>query len=222
MNWNEIFNIESEKEYYKELMNFVDDQYATEEVFPPKNQIFHAFDATPYDKVKVVILGQDPYHDDNQAHGLSFSVNKGIKIPPSLVNIYKELESDLGIQVPTHGYLESWASEGVLLLNTVLTVRAHEAHSHKKKGWEDFTDEMIKRVAKKDEPVVFILWGGPAQKKRKVIDETKHLVITSPHPSPLSSYRGFFGSKPFSQCNDFLESRGYKGINWGSINNDDK
>lgn len=220
MEWNEIFKLEEEKEYYKSLMDFLDREYENEEIFPPKDEMFHAFEATPYDKVKVVILGQDPYHDNEQAHGLSFSVNKGIKTPPSLANIYKELESDLGIQGPAHGYLENWAKEGVLLLNTVLTVRAHQANSHKKKGWEEFTDEMIKRVNEKKEPVVFILWGAPAQKKRKMIDESKHLVITSSHPSPLSSYRGFYGSKPFSQCNQFLKEQGCEEINWGSINND--
>lgn len=217
MNWSEIFDIESQKEYYKELMTFLDSEYENNEIFPPKEYIFHAFDTTPLDKVKVVILGQDPYHDNGQAHGLSFSVNKGVKIPPSLVNIYKELESDLNITPPCHGFLENWAKEGVLLLNTVLTVRAHEAHSHKNKGWEVFTDAMINRVNHKDEPVIFILWGAPAQKKRKMIDESKHLVIAAPHPSPLSSYRGFFGSKPFSKCNDFLNDKGYKGIDWESI-----
>lgn len=217
MNWKDIFETESEKEYYKELMDFVDAEYETSEVFPPKEQIFQAFNTTPYKDVKVVILGQDPYHDNNQAHGLSFSVNKGIKIPPSLANIYKELESDLSITPPSHGNLEHWAKEGVLLLNTVLTVRAHEAHSHKNKGWESFTDEMIRRVNEKEEPVVFILWGGPAQKKSKMIDESKHMIIAAPHPSPLSSYRGFFGSKPFSKCNEFLSSKGYEGINWEGI-----
>lgn len=220
MNWNEIFKEEEKKEYYKSLMEFLDREYESKQIFPPRSEVFHGFDATPYDNVKVVILGQDPYHDNGQAHGLSFSVNKGIKIPPSLTNIYKELQSDLAIEIPDHGCLENWAKEGVLLLNTVLTVRAHEANSHKKKGWETFTDEMIRRVNEKEEPVVFILWGAPAQKKRKMIDENKHLVITSSHPSPLSSYRGFLGSKPFSQCNDFLQRKGYAGINWGSINND--
>lgn len=217
MNWNEILKRESNKGYFKELMGFVESQYESTEVFPEKRHIFYAFDITPYEKVKVVILGQDPYHDNNQAHGLSFSVNKGIKVPPSLVNIFKELENDLNVVPPSHGNLENWAKEGVLLLNSVLTVRAHEAHSHKNRGWEIFTDEMIRMVNNKEESVVFILWGAPAQKKRKMIDEKRHLVITSSHPSPLSSYRGFFGSKPFSQCNTFLETKGYEPINWASI-----
>lgn len=217
MRWEEIFQEESEKGYYKELMKFVNHEYNTQEIFPAKEHIFHAFYTTPLDQVKVVILGQDPYHDTGQAHGLSFSVNKEVKIPPSLVNIFKELESDLNITPPAHGCLENWAKEGVLLLNTVLTVRAHEAHSHKNKGWELFTDEMIRRVNEKNESVVFILWGTPAQKKSKMIDETKHLIIRSPHPSPLSSYRGFFGSKPFSTCNEFLTGKGYIEINWESI-----
>lgn len=214
MCWEDIFEIEKQKEYYATLMDFVNSEYEQHEIFPLKNHIFHAFEMTPYNNVKVVILGQDPYHDIGQAHGLSFSVNRGVKIPPSLANIYRELESDLDINTPEHGDLQKWAKEGVLLLNTVLTVRAHEAHSHKNKGWETFTDEMIRRVNEKEDPVVFILWGNPAQKKRKMIDESKHLVIASPHPSPLSSYRGFFGSKPFSKANDFL---GDRQINWGSI-----
>lgn len=222
MNWDKLFEIEAEKEYYKSLMNFLDVEYKKEKIFPPRSHIFHAFDTTPFNNVKVVILGQDPYHDYNQAHGLSFSVTTGVKVPPSLVNIYKELKSDMLIEIPDHGNLEGWAREGVLLLNTVLTVRAHKANTHKKKGWEIFTDEVIKRVNEKQESVVFILWGAPAQKKRKMIDESKHLVITSSHPSPLSSYRGFFGSKPFSQCNKFLEEKGYTGINWGSINNENE
>lgn len=214
MTWEEIFVKEETKDYYKLLMEYVNSEYETTEVFPPQVNIFEAFYQTPLEKVKVVILGQDPYHGEGQAHGLSFSVNKGVKIPPSLVNIYKELESDMGITAPSHGCLESWSKEGVLLLNTVLTVKAHEAHSHKNKGWEKFTDAMIETVNELDTPVVFILWGTPAQKKRKMIDESKHLVISGVHPSPLSSYRGFFGSKPFSKSNEFLESKGIKGVNW--------
>lgn len=218
MSWNEIFQIEKEKDYYKVLSQFIDEEYESNEIYPPKDKIFHAFEMTPYENVKVVILGQDPYHDEGQAQGLSFSVNEGVKIPPSLVNIYKELESDLEITPPAHGNLENWAKEGVLLLNTVLTVQAHKANSHKNKGWETFTDEMIRMVNGKVESVVFILWGAPAQKKRKMIDESRHLVITSSHPSPLSSYRGFLGSKPFSQCNDFLKSVGSEPIEWSSLN----
>lgn len=215
MSWEEIFKQESQKQYYIKLMDFVNMEYEQNEILPAKHHIFRAFEATPYEDVKVVVLGQDPYHDIGQAHGLSFSVNKEVKIPPSLLNIYKELESDLKIPIPVHGDLQNWAKEGVLLLNTVLTVRAHEAHSHKNIGWEIFTDEMIKHINNKTEPVVFILWGNSAQKKRKMVDESRHLVIASAHPSPLSSYRGFFESKPFSKCNDFL---GERKINWGNIN----
>ena len=185
-----------------------------EQIFPPREEIFSALRLTPYNQVRVVIIGQDPYHDDDQAHGLAFSVRRGIKIPPSLRNIYKELEFDLDIPQAEHGYLVKWAEQGVLLLNTVLTVRAHQANSHRKKGWEEFTDAVIKAVNRKSEPVCFVLWGGPAGKKADLIDQDKHLVITAPHPSPLSSHRGFFGSKPFSTINKFLSANGMEKINW--------
>lgn len=217
MTWEKLFLMEMDKQYYKNLMEFVNKEYEEHTIFPPKEMIFKAFDSTPLKKVKVVILGQDPYHDENQAHGLSFSVNRDVKIPPSLSNIYKELEDDFKIEKPDHGYLQEWANEGVLLLNTVLTVRAHEANSHKNKGWEIFTDEMIRAVNNKKEAVVFILWGAAAQKKRKMIDEEKHLVIASPHPSPLSCYRGFYGSKPFSKSNEFLRENGLNEVNWQKI-----
>ncbi len=199
---------------FKELEEFLDPEMANEQVFPPENEIFSAMALTPYDKVRVVILGQDPYHDDNQAHGLAFSVRRGIKIPPSLRNIYKELEDDLQVPAAEHGCLEKWARQGVLLLNTVLTVRAHQANSHRKKGWEKFTDAVIRAVNTKDEPVCFILWGGPAAKKTALIDQDKHLIIEAAHPSPLSSYRGFFGSRPFSKVNQFLKENKQSEIDW--------
>ena len=183
-------------------------------VYPKKKDIFNAFELTKFEDVKVVILGQDPYHDENQAHGLAFSVQYGVKTPPSLKNIYKELNSDLGISTPSHGNLESWAKNGVFLLNTVLTVRAHAAHSHQKIGWEDFTDYVIKTISDEKENIVFILWGKPAQKKVKLIDEKKHLILMSAHPSPLSSYRGFFGSRPFSKTNEYLKQNNIVPINW--------
>lgn len=217
MNWKKLIEEESRKEYHKKLMTFLDNEYKSNEIYPARDDIYSALDMTPLDKVKVVILGQDPYHGEGQAHGLSFSVNKGIKLPPSLRNIYKELEEDLEIESPTDGYLEDWAKEGVLLLNTVLTVRKGEANSHKNKGWEIFTDEVIQVVNLHCHNVVFILWGAPAQKKRKMLDESKHLILEAPHPSPLSSYRGFFGSKPFSKVNMYLSEHNVDEIAWDKI-----
>ena len=183
-------------------------------VYPPKDQIFTAFKLTPPERVKAVILGQDPYHEPGQAHGLSFSVQKGVDIPPSLKNIYKELQDDLGITPPGHGYLVRWAEQGVLMLNTILTVRAHEAMSHADKGWQTFTDAVMEKLDEMDRAMVFILWGKPAQKKEKLITNPKHLVLKSAHPSPLSSYRGFFGSRPFSATNEFLQKNGIAPIDW--------
>lgn len=212
--WLDVLRPEFGKEYYRRLHHKVVDEYAHVRVFPPSEELFTAFHLTPLANVKVVILGQDPYHNDNQAHGLCFSVRKGIEIPPSLVNIYKELEDDLGIPAPSHGYLEKWAREGVLLLNTVLTVRAHQAMSHRGIGWEQFTDAVIRAVNEQDRPIVFLLWGRPAQEKKKMLNNPKHLVLCAPHPSPLSAYRGFFGSKPFSQTNAFLEAHGVAPVDW--------
>lgn len=214
MNFNEIIQKEREMEYFKELECFVNDQYENCTVFPPKEKIFRCFEFNDYDDVKVVIIGQDPYHDVNQANGLAFSVERGMKIPPSLVNIYKEAHDDVGIDIPDHGDLSSWAKQGVLLMNSVLTVEAHKANSHKDKGWEVFTHHIIEYMNKREKPIVFILWGNQAIAKAKVIDEDRHFVIKSPHPSPLSSYRGFFGSKPFSKTNEFLKSIGEKEIDW--------
>lgn len=214
MNFKTIVENESKQEYYQELKKFVDKEYDIHTVYPPKDKIFHCFNFKDYDDIKVVIIGQDPYHEENQANGLAFSVSKGVKIPPSLVNIYKEADEDVGIEIPTHGDLSSWANQGVLLINTVLTVRAHEANSHKLKGWEIFTDHIIEILNKREKPLVFILWGKQAIDKEKMIDTTKHCVIKSVHPSPLSAYRGFFGSKPFSKTNAFLVSKGIDPIDW--------
>ena len=200
--------------YYKKLFQTVNEEYRTRKIFPPSDDIFNAFHLTPLKDVKVVILGQDPYHGDGQAHGLCVSVRPGVDIPPSLVNIYKELHDDLGCTIPNHGCLTKWARQGVLLLNTVLTVRAHQANSHKGIGWEEFTDAAIRQVDKQDRPVVFILWGRPAQMKRAMLHNPKHLILEAPHPSPLSAYRGFFGSRPFSQANRFLEAQGVAPIDW--------
>lgn len=205
---------EFRKEYYKNLYSFVKEEYATKVIFPPSGDIFNALHLTPLKDVKVVIIGQDPYHDVGQAHGLCFSVKPGIAVPPSLVNIYKELHDDLGCDIPNNGYLIKWAKQGVLMLNTVLTVRAHEANSHKGRGWEQFTDAIISAVNQEDRPIVFILWGAPAQKKCDMLNNPKHLILKAPHPSPLSAYRGFFGSKPFSKTNAFLEKNGLTAIDW--------
>lgn len=212
--WLPVLEEEFKKPYYRELYKFVREEYNTRQIFPPSEDLFNAFHFTPFSDVKVVILGQDPYHEPGQAHGLCFSVKPGIKIPASLVNIYKELQDDLGCRIPNNGYLEKWARQGVLMLNTVLTVRAHEAFSHKERGWETFTDAVIEKLNKVDRPIVFILWGSPAQKKGAMLNNPKHFVIRSAHPSPLSAYRGFFGSKPFSKTNDFLIKNGLSPIDW--------
>lgn len=212
--WQEVLKYEFEAPYYEKLRQFLKKEYQEQVIFPEMNHIWEAFEWTPYDKVKVVILGQDPYHGPNQAHGLSFSVQPTIKTPPSLVNIFKELQSDLGIPPVNHGYLKSWAEQGVLLLNTVLTVRNGQANSHRGQGWETLTDAVIKKLNERATPIVFILWGKPSISKLKLIDTTRHAVITAPHPSPLSAYRGFFGSKPFSKTNEALIKFGETPINW--------
>lgn len=212
--WAKALNEEFKADYYRELYNFIKAEYTNNVVYPESGNIFSALELTDLNDVRVVILGQDPYHEPGQAHGLCFSVQPGVKAPPSLENIYKELRDDLGCYIPNNGYLVKWAKQGVLLLNTVLTVRAHEANSHKGHGWETFTDAIIKKVNEKDTPVVFILWGSPAQKKIPMLTNPKHLILKAPHPSPLSSYRGFFGSKPFSQTNDFLVKNGMEPIDW--------
>lgn len=202
------------KSYCVHLQEFVRREYVTATVYPPMEDVFNALLYTPFDKVKVVLLGQDPYHGPGQAHGLSFSVRPGVKVPPSLANMFKELHDDLGCFVPNNGYLKSWADQGVLLLNTVLTVRKGEASSHKGKGWEQLTDHIIGILNEKENPVVFLLWGRPALQKLPLIDQDKHFIIQSPHPSPLSAYRGFFGSKPFSKTNQFLKQTGQTEIDW--------
>ena len=212
--WLEPLTPEFQKPYYAELFRFVKNEYAARKIFPPADDIFNAFHLTPLHAVKVVILGQDPYHNDGQAHGLCLSVKPDVDIPPSLVNIYQELHDDLGCYVPNNGYLTKWASQGVLMLNTVLTVRAHQANSHRGMGWEEFTDAAIRILDEQDRPMVFILWGSPAQKKEKMLHNPKHLILKAPHPSPLSAYRGFFGSKPFSRTNDFLKENGLEPIDW--------
>jgi uracil-DNA glycosylase len=212
--WKDRLVSEFEKSYFSDLVRFVKNEYATKTIYPQGNRIFNAFDKTPFDKVKVVILGQDPYHEPAQAHGLCFSVNEGIPLPPSLQNIYKELQDDLGIPSAISGNLERWAEQGVLLLNATLTVQAHQAGSHQHKGWEEFTDAVIHQIAEKKEHVVFILWGSYAQKKGAFINSYKHLVLKSAHPSPLSVYRGFFGSKPFSRTNDYLIRTGQTPVQW--------
>ena len=212
--WLTALGGEFHKPYYRQLFEFVKNEYNTTVVFPPADDIFNAFAFTPLKDVKVVILGQDPYHNVGQAHGLCFSVKKGVDIPPSLVNIYKELHDDLGCTIPNHGCLTKWAEQGVLMLNTVLTVRAHQANSHKDIGWEEFTDAAIMALNSQDRPIVFILWGAPAQRKARMLTNPKHLILKAPHPSPLSAYRGFFGSKPFSQTNDYLRAHGVEPIDW--------
>lgn len=205
---------ETRKPYYKTLYETVVKEYKTTQVFPPSRDLFKAYELCPYHKVKVVILGQDPYHNVGQAQGMSFSVPKGVPLPPSLQNIFKEIRDDLSILEPDCGDLSYWAKQGVLLLNTVLTVRAHQAFSHRGIGWEEFTDATIRAIEEKEDPVVYILWGAPAQKKRSMIRQKKRLVLTAPHPSPLSAYRGFFGSKPFSKCNAYLRKEGVEEIDW--------
>ena len=212
--WLSVLKDEFKKDYYDKLFEFVKAEYATRQIFPPSEEIFNAFHFTDYDKVKVVILGQDPYYNDGQAHGLCFSVKPGVEAPPSLVNIYQELKTDVGCYIPNNGYLGKWARQGVLMLNTVLTVRAHEANSHRGKGWEQFTDAAIAALNKQDNPIVFILWGKPAQMKKSMLNNPNHLILEAPHPSPLSAYRGFFGSKPFSKTNEFLTAHGLDPIDW--------
>ncbi|MEN8147029.1 MAG: uracil-DNA glycosylase [Campylobacterota bacterium] len=212
--WKERLAEEFKKEYYKRLILFLREEDTAHTVYPPKGKRFNAYNTTPFEKVKVVIIGQDPYHGAGQAHGLAFSVQEGVAHPPSLKNIFKELHDDTGCAVPKNGTLTHWAEEGVFLLNTVLTVRASEAHSHKGEGWEHFTDATISLISEQKEHVVFVLWGKPAQQKAALIDESRHLILRAPHPSPLSSYRGFFGSKPFSKTNDYLRANGISPIDW--------
>ena len=212
--WLLAVNAEFKKPYYADLYKFVKEEYSKVAVYPPSDEIFSALHLTPLSKVKVVIIGQDPYHNVGQAHGLCFSVRPEVDIPPSLVNIYKELQSDLGCKIPNNGYLVKWAEQGVLLLNTVLTVRAHQANSHQGKGWEQFTDAIIRAVNAEDRPIAYLLWGRPAQSKMSMLDNPKHKVFTAPHPSPLSAHRGFFGCKHFSQANAFLEENGLTPIDW--------
>lgn len=217
LTWEEIFrNITNDHDFTK-MRQTINERYKSGEVYPPEEEIYTAFELTPFNSIKAVILGQDPYHGKGQSHGLAFSVNEGIKIPPSLRNMYKELDSDLGV-VRTTGNLSDWAKEGVLLLNTVLTVDAGDANSHRGLGWEKFTDDIIRTISDHHEHVVFILWGKPAQTKTKLIDTNKHRIITSVHPSPLSAYRGFFGSRPYSQTNEYLESKGRGAIDWSEGN----
>ena len=212
--WKERLTNEFEKDYFIRLTDFVRAEYKSTTIYPPGRLIFNAFNLCPFDKVKVVIIGQDPYHGPNQAHGLCFSVNDGIAYPPSLQNIFKEIQNDLGIPIPSSGNLTRWANQGVLLLNATLTVRAHQAGSHQRKGWEEFTDAAIRILANQREHLVFILWGAYAQKKGAFIDRSKHLVLTSAHPSPLSAYNGFFGNKHFSRTNDYLTAHGKTPIQW--------
>ncbi|MDF2821927.1 MAG: Uracil-DNA glycosylase [Clostridiales bacterium] len=212
--WLDALSPEFKKPYYKDLFLKITDEYAHNDVFPVQDDIFNAYHHTPLSEVKVVILGQDPYHDFNQSHGLCFSVKPGIKVPPSLVNIYKELNRDLDCYIPNNGYLEKWANQGVLLLNTVLTVRAHSPQSHAGIGWENFTDSTLKILNEQDSPIIFMLWGKPAQLKKRLLNNPKHLILESSHPSPLSVYRGFEGCRHFSRANIFLISKGIKPIDW--------
>jgi len=212
--WAPALREEYKKPYYKDLFLKVNEEYSKYQIFPPADDIFNAFHLTPLNEVKVVILGQDPYHNIGQAHGLSFSVKPGIEAPPSLVNIYNELKEDLGCYIPNNGYLVKWAKQGVLLLNTVLTVRAHQANSHRGIGWEDFTNAVIRILNEQDRPIVFLLWGRPAQNKMSMLNNPNHLILTAPHPSPLSAYRGFFGCKHFSRTNEFLAEHGVGPIDW--------
>ena len=212
--WKNRLSDEFEQHYFTELTEFVRLEYATKQIFPPGRLIFHAFEQSPFDQTKVVILGQDPYHGPGQAHGLCFSVPDGVEQPPSLQNIFREISQDIGIPTPSSGNLDRWASQGVLLLNATLTVQANRAGSHQNHGWERFTDRVIRLLSEEKEHLVFMLWGSFAQKKGEFIDRSKHLVLTSPHPSPLSSYRGFFGNKHFSKTNAYLELHGISPINW--------
>lgn len=212
--WDEVLEGEFDKEYYRRLRAFLIQEYREHTVYPDMYDIFNALKATSYEEVKAVILGQDPYHEPGQAHGMAFSVKPGVKTPPSLVNIYKELKDDIGMDIPGHGYLQSWADQGVLLLNTCLTVRAHQANSHRGKGWEQFTDRVIELLNERQKPVVFILWGANAKSKTRLITAPQHLILTGAHPSPLSAYNGFFGGRYFSKTNEFLEKNGESPICW--------
>lgn len=212
--WDEVLSDEFEKPYYSKLREFLKKEYAEEMIYPQMADLWTAFKLTPFNEVKVVILGQDPYHGPGQAHGLSFSVKPGVKIPPSLRNMFKELASDIDCPLPEGGTLKGWAQQGVLMLNTVLTVRDGQAHSHRKQGWETFTDEVIRKLSLRDEPIVFVLWGRPAQEKKKLIDVSRHAIIESVHPSPLSASRGFIGSRPYSKVNQLLESWDGTQIDW--------
>lgn len=213
--WLQAIGDEFRKPYYKQLYEFVKQEYSTRVIYPPADDIFNALHLTPLKEVKVLILGQDPYHNAHQAHGLSFSVLPDQReIPPSLQNIYQELKDDVGCYIPDNGYLEKWARQGVLMLNTVLTVRAHQANSHQGKGWEQFTDAIIEAVNRENRPIVYMLWGRPAQSKIPMLNNPNHLILTAPHPSPLSAFRGFFGCKHFSQANEFLQSHGVEPIDW--------
>ncbi|MBQ8410814.1 MAG: uracil-DNA glycosylase, partial [Ruminiclostridium sp.] len=212
--WDELLKGEFEKPYYLQLRQFLKSEYSTYTIYPDMYDIFNALKLTPYNDVKAVILGQDPYHEPNQAHGLAFSVKDGVKLPPSLINIYKELNTDLGLPIPEKGDLTKWAKEGVLLLNTALTVRRGNANSHRGKGWEIFTDSIIKAMNEREKPVVFILWGANARAKTALITNPNHKILTCAHPSPLSAYNGFFGCKHFSKCNDFLKEKGITPIDW--------
>lgn len=215
--WDSILAAEFEKEYYGKLRTFLTEEYETQRIYPPQPDVFNALRYSSYADTKVVILGQDPYHQEGQAHGLCFSVNKGVKIPPSLGNIYKELQADLGIQPPQHGYLASWAQQGVLLLNAVLTVRDSQPNSHKGRGWEIFTDAVIKKLNERKKPMVFILWGANAKAKEVLLTNNRHLILTGSHPSPLSAHTGFFGGAYFSRANRFLELENQEPINWASV-----
>ena len=212
--WKELLKDEFEKPYFSELIQFVKNEYKTTKIYPPGKLIFNAFDHCPAEQTKVVILGQDPYHGPGQAHGMCFSVRKGVEPPPSLVNIFRELKDDLGFDPPNHGCLQKWADNGVLLLNTVLTVRAGSPNSHKGQGWEIFTDNIIRKLNERPQPIVFILWGANAKSKEALITDKKHFIIKSAHPSPLSAYNGFFGSRPFSAANNFLVSHGLEPVDW--------
>ena len=212
--WADFLDEEMKKPYYQELRQFLINEYRTQQIFPDMYAILNALHYTSYADTKVVILGQDPYHGDGQAHGLSFSVQPGIQPPPSLINIFKELNTDLGCTVPNNGCLKPWAEQGVLLLNAVLTVRAHKAFSHQGKGWEQFTDHIIELLNEREKPLAFILWGAPARRKKAMITNPRHFIVESPHPSPLSAYSGFFGSRPFSQVNEFLQKNGQSPIDW--------
>ncbi len=212
--WNPLLRDQFDEDYWRELQGFVRSERERHTVYPPNEDVFAALHLTPYADVKVLILGQDPYHNTGQAHGLCFSVRRGVDTPPSLVNIFAELESDVGCRTPDHGNLEHWARQGVLLLNATLTVRAHEAASHQRKGWEVFTDRVIEVVNEKPERVVFVLWGASARKKKMLVDANRHAIIESPHPSPLSAHRGFFGSKPFSRANEALRAAGRDPVDW--------